>query len=257
MALDPDVARLQPELACYRHAFGVAHAAANHRHKLEQALAVGVDLIEADLWPRGSQVVARHEHGIFGLPLIYDKWYAWPEFRPTTLGEIAQRVAGRCGLYLDLKSDSRRFLADVVQLVRSFGLAEQTAVSSHHWRALQEIEALEPALHPFYTVTARRHVEPFWDHIDEHPEVSGVAIRHGLLDANLVAALKGRGLTVFAWTVDNPARALQLLRWGVDGIISNKLALLSLLRNGKWPPPGRCPERRPGGPPATPARGGR
>lgn len=55
---------------------------------------------------------------------------------------------------------------------------------------------------------------------------------HGSLSEGLVTAAHDAGLAVYPWTVDDPARMRQLLRWGVDGLISNvpDLARREILR---------------------------
>jgi glycerophosphoryl diester phosphodiesterase len=224
----PDIAAVADDLVRFP-AVRVAHSAANYRALMRQAVAAGVDLIEADVWPRWNRVVARHERGVIALPLVFDKWYVRPEIRAITLQEIINTVGPKQGLYLDLKSDSRRYLKHLADIIAHHGVTERTAVTSPHWAALQYVESLAPAISSYYTVIARRHLEPFWDHLDRHPEVNGTAMRHGLLEPRLVEALHSRGLRILAWTVDSPSRALELLRWGVDGIISNRLELLQAI----------------------------
>lgn len=196
---------------------------------MRQAVAAGADLIEADVWPRWNKVVARHERGVIALPLVFDKWYVRPEIRAITLQEIIDTVGPRQGLYLDLKSDSRRYLKHISEILEARGVTERAAITSPHWDALQYVESLSPSISSYYTVIARRHLEPFWDHLDEHPEVNGTAMRHGLLNPALVEALHARRLKILAWTVDSPQRALELLQWGVDGIISNRIELLQAI----------------------------
>ncbi|MEX2237990.1 MAG: glycerophosphodiester phosphodiesterase [Dehalococcoidia bacterium] len=229
-----DISAVAGELAKYA-AIRVAHSAANYRAPMRAAVEQGVDLIEADVWPRWNHVVARHERGVIALPLVFDKWYVRPEIRPITLQEVAETVGGRAGLYLDLKSDNHRYLRHIVEIVQRFGLTARTAITSPHWHALRHIEAMAPEVSSYYTVIARRHLEPFFDHLDEYPEVNGTAIRHGLVSPALIEAFHARGLRILTWTIDSPARALELLSWGVDGIISNRLDLLAAI-------PARGPE---------------
>jgi glycerophosphoryl diester phosphodiesterase len=53
------------------------------------------------------------------------------------------------------------------------------------------------------------------------------AVHHGLLDAQLVSALRSGGKSPYAWTADAPAELQRLLDLGVDGIVTNKPELLS------------------------------
>jgi glycerophosphoryl diester phosphodiesterase len=49
-----------------------------------------------------------------------------------------------------------------------------------------------------------------------------------------VVAAHGQGLPVFAWTVDEPAAMARLLRWGVDGLITNEVDRAVRLRRAWW-----------------------
>ena len=50
---------------------------------------------------------------------------------------------------------------------------------------------------------------------------------HALVTPRRVARAHAAGLRVHAWTVDDPARARRLIRWGVDGLFTNDPARLT------------------------------
>jgi len=52
-------------------------------------------------------------------------------------------------------------------------------------------------------------------------------LNHGILSEKLVRTLQARGIHVWAWTVDDPARMNQLLDWGVESITTNRPDLLA------------------------------
>jgi len=58
-----------------------------------------------------------------------------------------------------------------------------------------------------------------------HEGIQLISWRHSDLDATIVDFLHARGLVVFAWTVNDPARWHQLARWGVDGIVTSAIEL--------------------------------
>ncbi len=97
----------------------IAHAYGNRRRRIEQALAAGVDLIEADLRYQDGRVWIRHELRVGRLPLLHNARLSgihrqgpWAltlgplflrlDVRPIDLPELLRGVSGRAGLLLDL-----------------------------------------------------------------------------------------------------------------------------------------------------------
>lgn len=54
-----------------------------------------------------------------------------------------------------------------------------------------------------------------------------IDVKHTLLRQALVEDAHARGLAVLAWTVNEPARARELARWGVDTIITDAIDRIS------------------------------
>ena len=66
-----------------------------------------------------------------------------------------------------------------------------------------------------------------------------VPVRHGrmlLVDRRFLAASHRRGIPVHVWTIDDPAEMERLLDLGVDGIMTDRPAVLKevLLERGQW-----------------------
>lgn len=57
-------------------------------------------------------------------------------------------------------------------------------------------------------------------------DTEAVTWQYPLLNERTISALKSRGLTVYAWTVDDMTIATRLVEMGVDGVISNRSDLL-------------------------------
>jgi glycerophosphoryl diester phosphodiesterase len=60
-------------------------------------------------------------------------------------------------------------------------------------------------------------------------DTEAVTWQYPLLNASTIDALKSRGFTVYAWTVDDIEIANRLVDDGVDGIISNRAEMFSQL----------------------------
>jgi glycerophosphoryl diester phosphodiesterase len=59
-----------------------------------------------------------------------------------------------------------------------------------------------------------------------------------LVDERFVAAAHDRGLQVHVWTVDDPGECAAMLDLGVDGIMTDRPAMLRELleKRGQWAP---------------------
>jgi glycerophosphoryl diester phosphodiesterase len=58
-------------------------------------------------------------------------------------------------------------------------------------------------------------------------------IAHRLLDETTITALHAAGLTVVAWTVNDPERAAELVAWGVDGLTTDSAAIAETQGGGE------------------------
>lgn len=75
-----------------------------------------------------------------------------------------------------------------------------------------------------------------------------------VVEARLLDAAHAAGLAVHVWVVDEPERMHRLLDAGVDGLVTDRAAVLAavLAERGQWPPP---PEPPAAGPPPSPPPG--
>ena len=63
-------------------------------------------------------------------------------------------------------------------------------------------------------------------------------VQQALVDERFIAAAHARGLQVHVWTVDTEDEATALLDLGVDGVMTDRPAMLRdlLERRGQWVP---------------------
>jgi glycerophosphoryl diester phosphodiesterase len=139
------------------------------------------------------------------------------------------------------------FARKLVDAVRAAGLAHRTTILSFDWRALQAVQKLAPEIGTVYLSIQR----PQFDNIGAgrpgaSPWTAGIAYaEHGSvpkmikaaggriwsafhldLDAAKVKEAQALGITVLAWTVNDPARMAQVMDMGVDGIVTDRPDLL-------------------------------
>jgi glycerophosphoryl diester phosphodiesterase len=135
------------------------------------------------------------------------------------------------------------FARKLVDAVRAAGVARRTTILSFDWRALQAVQKMAPEIGTVYLSIQR----PQFDNIGAgrpgaSPWTAGIAYAdHGSvpkmikaagggiwsafhldLDADKVKEAQALGLTVLAWTVNDPAQIARAMDLGVDGIVTDR-----------------------------------
>jgi glycerophosphoryl diester phosphodiesterase len=217
----------------------IAHRAGNSRVLLREALESGVDAVEADLRLDGKRLVSRHDRRFPLLPLFYDKWYArWRSEPQVDLDEILDRLDGKASLFVDIKSTSARALDMLLATLRRWQVVAGTRISGTYWHLLRRLHEEEPGLRLHYTIENPESLDRFRQLLGGSEDMSGVAIHEALVDEDLAARFRARGIEMVVYHVDELARAQQLREWGVSGITSDDFALLRALKE-QAPPPAR------------------
>ena len=147
------------------------------------------------------------------------------------------------------------FARALVDAVRAAGLQQRTTILSFDWRALQAVQKFAPEIATVYLTIQQRNFDNVaagkpggsaWTAGFQHAEHGSVpkmihaaggrvwSSFHGDLDAAKVKEAQGLGLTVLAWTVNDPAQIARVLDMGVDGIVSDRPDLVreELQRSG-------------------------
>jgi glycerophosphoryl diester phosphodiesterase len=139
------------------------------------------------------------------------------------LGDVAALVPERCRILVDLKEKRPDRCARLVAALadalpdrerfricggRPADLDAVRAAGFRTWRTVRNPGELR-------TVLAA----------DRLPD-EAVSVRHTVLTSGVVGELHERVGTVVAWTVNSPARARQLAAMGVDGVTTDRSAVL-------------------------------
>lgn len=206
----------------------VAHRAANHLHLIEEAEAAGIDMVEADIRPWKGRLEVRHLKTMGPIPLLWDHWMLRPGWGPRfQLEDLLSQVNSNVELMLDIKPGDISAPQRIVELVREHMPGRQYTVASQNWELL-DVFNREPGVLVSYSVgntTLLRKVIP---HVREvGGEVIGVHRR--LLTPEVVAQLREAAPILLSWAVNTDVHLRQLQRWGVNGFISDNMALLRTL----------------------------
>ncbi len=230
----------------------IAHAYGNRRESIQEALTVGADTIEADVWYRAGDLWVRHEHRLGPIPLLYDRrppgvrrigpwafplgfrFYLRLELRPLPLGELMERVRGRRRLLLDVKGQynpggDAAYARRLGSLVEEFGCGEGVTVCGQNWSVVRQVKETLPQVAVRYSIGTARQWLQFLHLLAEEEATHGVCIDRHLLDEEKAHLLREKGIGFYCWTVDDADEARRLLGAGAEGIISNNLSLLASL----------------------------
>jgi glycerophosphoryl diester phosphodiesterase len=228
----------------------IAHGFGNSRRRLACALSGPVDLIEADVWFQDGKMVVRHERKLGPLPLLVDertslqigsehgwrlplwRWFIALQRNPLALQEVLAKAKDRRGLLLDLKGGyggrEKALAQALAEMLQRMGMEEQATICGLNWPLVGHLRAAAPHLKIHYSIGSADELRAFQAML-ERDSVRGICLNQSLAEEPLIERLKGLGITIYTWAVDDLQRARELLELGVDGIISNSLEMLGLL----------------------------
>lgn len=204
----------------------VAHRFGNSLGGLREALAAGVDLIEADVHLYRGRLELRHSKWL-------GPWHLWDrggvlvrrrDVEIPLLGDVL--AAARGGrLMLDLKGVHPGLAPAVAAALRG---AAPVSICTQHWWMLRHF-AGDPQSRPVLSAGSRRGLHRLRAALRAGRAAAGVSVRRDLLTPSSVAELHDSVPTVLTWPVDTPAELVDARRLGVSGVISKNLPLLRTL----------------------------
>jgi len=220
----------------------------NTRLAIEQAISLGVDMVEVDVrlsrddlpvlihnqtlrqTTNGSGRVAKHT--LAELKLLDAGSWKDPQFAGEpllTLHESLELARHRVGLNLDLKTHS--VIWSTLEAVRQMNMTDEVIVTGCCWKCVKTVRRSEARLTVLLNLNqamdflARRRAKSLFQSIylsqARTANVAGININHHYVDQELVDAAKRSGLSIWTWTVDDENRFRKLLAIGVDSITTN------------------------------------
>lgn len=116
---------------------------------------------------------------------------------------------------------------DVLKAVREADMVDVTVIIAFSKTVVKKMRELEPKLCVawLYGTEHKGTPQELADLLTKEArwcDTNILDLNHGLINPEMLAILRARGFHVWAWTVDDPNRMEQLLRWGIDSITTNK-----------------------------------
>ncbi|HEX8317100.1 glycerophosphodiester phosphodiesterase [Longimicrobium sp.] len=193
------------------------------------ATAHGADGVELDVQPAadGTPVVI-HD---LSLDRTTDRTGAvaalsWPAIAQARAGgepvpqlEEAAAWAAESGAWVNVEIKSPGAEAASVASMEAAGVMERTVFSSFVPEVIAELGRVAPhAVRYFLTERWDDEVRRTVHDLGAH----GVCPHHSIATPSLLTELREAGLGVVVWTVDDPERIRELVRAGVDAVITNR-----------------------------------
>lgn len=198
----------------------VAHRAANRLDLLRASEAAGFAFAEADVHLFRGRLEVRHLKTLGPVPFFWDRWQVAPPWRPRLLlAELLAAAAPTTELMLDLKGRNRRLAELVIEALDPYLGERQLTISARCWPLLELFSGLP--VRRLHSIRSARQLRSLVRQSAGRP-LDGVSIHERLLDLDAVADLRRFAGVVMTWPVNDAARATELIRLGIDGLISDR-----------------------------------
>lgn len=208
-----------------RRPFVVAHRAGNRIADLRAAELLGTPLVEADVRLYRGRLEVRHLKTVGPLPILWDRWRLAAPWRPRLLlPELLAATAPETELMLDLKGSKLRLAELVRDAVAPFLGERPLTVCARNWRLLEPFAGLP--VRRVHSIGDERQLRRFLERFAGE-RLDGVSVHERLLRAESVASLRSIADVLMTWPVNGPARALELVGLGVDGLITDDATALA------------------------------
>ena len=153
------------------------------------------------------------------------KWFS-SEFRGQKIparGEVLELIPGKMLLNVELKSrasDGPGLEEKVIAALREHGRLEKTIISSFNHLSLKRVREIDPSIRLGLLYEALQ-LHPF-DYLEKLKlGLYSIHPLHDYVSPSLVREAHDRGLKMACWTVNTTERARELMKDGVDMIITN------------------------------------
>ena len=111
------------------------------------------------------------------------------------------------------------------QIIDQQVIRGQISFIAFDFETIRQIKALYPGLPAYYLSMIKADLKKHMDAIVES-RLTGVDLRHGMIDQKLMDRCHAAGLEVWCWTVNDPETALKMKNLGVSAITTDRPAWL-------------------------------
>ena len=226
---------------------------------VQKALELGVDRVEVDVQQtKDGVIICLHDRTLDRTTDTHGKVRdaTWAQLRevkanvgfekkfPTesipTLEEIIKEVNGRCELVIEIKDGNSYYpgIEDkIAALLAKYDAWKWAPVHSFNDDALFHLNEKHPKVRLQKLFVAKVPWLPImldfglhWGKLEDYPFVEAFSIHRSFVTQDIIDKAHGMGKQIHVWTVNDPDEAAELLKAGVDGIISDRPDLMMSLK---------------------------
>lgn len=218
----------------------VAHRAGNDLAALRTAVALGVDVLEADVHVRAGRLEVRHSKHLRPLPLLWDRGPAGLELTRTAVDQLQldallAALDGTSAVMLDLKGPGG-VGARVAELVHAAAPAAPVLACSRWWPGVDALAGL-PEVRRILTARTPLELRRLRRRLDRGRPPYGVSLHRSLLSPEVVAGLRRQVEVVMTWGVNDQGALTHVVELGINGVISDEAEVLREVLAWRAPPP--------------------
>lgn len=205
---------------------------------IEEAIARNADMVEFDLRRTSDGVIVLFHNSDFLTPagrskLVSESTYAELSefardkgFSVAVFEEVLSCFGGRIAMDIEIKVGG--FEDDVVRMLKANPPGFEPVISSFKHEVINRIKSLDYFLKVGLVIGSDRFksvsflARPFIKRLLEHSEYDSIHLHRSLVSQRVTRSLLDAGLTVYAWTVNDPDEIKGFVRQGIKGIISDR-----------------------------------
>lgn len=152
--------------------------------------------------------------------------------RIPTLEQVLALCQGRTELNIEIKPSAQtpELEAETVRLIQKYGFEQDCVVTSQSYETLCKVKELDPDITTGYILALG--VGTYYD----LPAADLFSVESTFITAGMVQQIHLRGKTISAWTINRQQDAENLLKLGVDDLITDKPEIIEelLVRDKKF-----------------------
>jgi Glycerophosphoryl diester phosphodiesterase family len=198
----------------------VGHNVGDETVTAQDAVAFGVGAVEIDVRDVDGELAASHDP-----PLPFLEEIA---FRGPSLSRSWRIASLRPTVLLHLKDHSDRFVARVARFL-ALRPPRRLVIQASSVATLASVRRRIPQAERLLLIFNRSELARVRRSAAVNSVADGLSVRESIVTPAVQQWVRGRGLRLFAWTVNDVPRLEQLIRNGLDGVMTDDLDLMHLL----------------------------